>query len=179
MTFLGESTYWYLARGSGIVSLVLFTTAFSLGLLTAGRASSRRWPRFVTESLHRSISMASLIFLTIHIGSVVLDTYVSIGLVEAFVPFVGTYSPLYLGLGAIALDLILVLVLTGVLRTRMPYRAWRLIHWAAYVSWPVAVVHTIGIGTDQLWTLIAVGASVALVLGCGSLRVVSLRRRSL
>lgn len=179
MTFLGESTYWYLARGSGLVSLVLFTVAFSLGLLTAGRVSSQRWPRFVTESLHRSISLSSLIFLTVHVASVVLDTYVSIGILEVFVPFVGSYKPMYLGLGAIALDLILVLVLTGVLRTRMPYRAWRLIHWAAYISWPVAVVHTIGIGTDQLWSLVTIGASVAVVLGCGSLRVVSLRRRSL
>ncbi|ALG09040.1 ferric reductase-like transmembrane domain-containing protein [Kibdelosporangium phytohabitans] len=179
MTFLGESTYWYLARGSGIVSLVLFTVAVSLGLLTAGRAGSRRWPRFVTESLHRNISMASLLFLAIHVGSVVLDTYVSISLAEAFIPFIGTYSPLYLGLGAIALDLILVLVLTGVLRTKMPYRAWRFIHWAAYASWPVAVAHTVGVGTDQLWALITIGVSVAVVLGCGSLRVVSLRRRSL
>lgn len=179
MTFLGESTYWYLARGSGIISLVLFTVAFSLGLLTAGRVSSPRWPRFVTESLHRNVSMASLVFLAIHVGTIVLDTYVSIGLLEAFVPFIGEYSPLYLGLGAIALDLIIVLVVTGVLRTRMPYRAWRLIHWAAYLSWPVAVVHTIGIGTDQLWSLITVGASLVLVLGCGSMRVAALRRRSL
>jgi methionine sulfoxide reductase heme-binding subunit len=179
MTFLGESTYWYLARGSGIVSLALFTIAVSLGLLTAGRMSTARWPRFVTESLHRNVSLASVVFLAIHIVSIVLDDYVSIGLVEAFVPFVGTYSPFYLGMGALAFDIILMLAITGVLRTTMPFRVWRLIHWMAYLGWPIAVVHTVGIGTDQLWSLVTVGAGIALVLTCGGYRAVSVRRRSL
>jgi methionine sulfoxide reductase heme-binding subunit len=177
--FLGESTYWYLARGSGIISLALFTVAVSLGLLTAGRLSTARWPRFVTESLHRNVSLASVVFLVIHVVTIVLDDYVSIGPLEAFVPFVGTYSPLYLGLGAIAFDVILMLVITGLLRTRMSFRVWRLIHWMAYLGWPIAVVHTIGIGTDQLWSLIVVGVGVTLVLTCGGYRAVSVRRRSL
>jgi sulfoxide reductase heme-binding subunit YedZ len=176
--FIGESTYWYLARGSGIVSLALFTITFALGLLTAGRVSSPRWPRFVTETLHRNVSLAAVMFILVHIVTIVLDDFVSIGLVEAVIPFVGSYSPFYLGLGALAFDVIIVLMLTGLLRTRMPYRAWRLVHWIGYFGWPVAVVHTIGIGTDQAWVLITVGVSVALVVGCGSFRVASVRRRS-
>jgi len=177
--FLGESTYWYLARGSGIISLSLFTIAVSLGLLTAGRISTSRWPRFVTESLHRNVSLASVVFLIVHIVTILLDDYVSIGLLEAVVPFVGTYSPFYLGMGALAFDVIIMLVVTGVMRTRMSFKVWRLIHWMAYIGWPVAVVHTIGIGTDQAWSLITVGVGVALVLACGGYRVASVRRRSL
>lgn len=176
--FIGESTYWYLARGSGIVSMALFTIAFALGLLTAGRVSSPRWPRFVTETLHRNVALASVIFILVHVVTIVLDDFVSIGLLEAFVPFVGTYSPLYLGLGAIAFDVIIVLIVTGLMRTKMSFRAWRLVHWIAYAGWPIALVHTIGIGTDQEWVLITVGTSVALVLACGGYRVKTLRRTS-
>jgi sulfoxide reductase heme-binding subunit YedZ len=176
--FLGDSTYWYLARGSGIVSLTLFTLAFALGLLTAGRVSSPRWPRFVTESLHRNVALAAVVFLLVHVVTIVLDDFVSIGALEAVVPFIGSYSPLYLGLGTIAFDIIIMLVVTGLLRARMPYRAWRLVHWIAYAGWPVAVVHTIGIGTDQDWVLITVAVSVTLVLACGSVRVAVVRRRA-
>ncbi|MET0132169.1 MAG: ferric reductase-like transmembrane domain-containing protein [Kibdelosporangium sp.] len=177
--FIGESTYWYLARGSGIVSLALFTIAFALGLLTAGRVSSPRWPRFVTETLHRNVSLAAVVFILVHVVTIVMDDYVSIGLLEAVVPFVGTYSPLYLGLGAIAFDVILVLIVTSLLRTRMPVRAWRLVHWIAYLGWPIAIAHTIGIATDQAWSLITIGVSVTLVLACGGFRVRALRRQSL
>jgi sulfoxide reductase heme-binding subunit YedZ len=176
--FIGDSTYWYVARGSGIVSLALFTITFALGLLTAGRVSSPRWPRFVTETLHRNMSLAAIVFILVHVVSIVLDEYVSIGPLEAVVPFIGSYSPLFLSLGTIAFDIIIVLILTSLMRTRLPYRVWRFVHWIAYLGWPVALVHTIFIGTDQAWVLITAGVSVTLVLACGSFRVAALRRRS-
>jgi methionine sulfoxide reductase heme-binding subunit len=177
--FIGESTYWYLARGSGLVSLALFTMAFALGLLTAGRVSSPRWPRFVTETLHRNMALTAVMFILVHVTVIVLDDYVTITPLEAVVPFIGQYSPLYLGFGALAFDVIIVLILTSLLRARLPYRAWRLVHWIAYAGWPIAVTHTIGIGSDQSWVLITAGVSVTLVLACGGFRVASLRRRSL
>ncbi|MEV4320013.1 ferric reductase-like transmembrane domain-containing protein [Actinocrispum sp. NPDC049592] len=176
--FVGESTLWYLARGSGIVSLALFTMTVVLGLLVAGRLSSPAWPRFVTETLHRNLSLASVLFLAVHIVTIVSDNFVTISLVDAFVPFAGSYSPFYLGLGALSVDIILALVLTSLFRTRLPFKAWRFVHWLAYLSWPVAVVHTIGIGSDQSWVLITVGISVVLVLAAGSFRVASVRRRA-
>jgi sulfoxide reductase heme-binding subunit YedZ len=176
---MNDLTLWYLARGSGIVSLALFTMTFALGLLTAGRVSSPSWPRFVTETLHRNLSLAAVTFILVHVMTILVDTYVTIRPWEAVVPFIGTYSPLYLGMGALAFDVIVALIATGLLRTRMPYRAWRLVHWLAYAGWPIAVVHTIGIGTDQMWVLITAGVSTALVLACGSVRLASLRRRSL
>ncbi|TCO53661.1 ferric reductase-like transmembrane domain-containing protein [Actinocrispum wychmicini] len=172
-------TLWYVARGSGIVSLALFTMTFALGLLTAGRVTSPSWPRFVTETLHRNLSMAAVTFIVVHVLTIVFDTYVTIRPLEALVPFIGTYSPLFLGLGTLAFDIILTLIITGLLRARMPYRAWRLVHWIAYLGWPVAVVHGVFIGTDQMWVLVTAGVSVAIVVACGGFRVAALRRRSL
>jgi sulfoxide reductase heme-binding subunit YedZ len=177
--FVGENTLSYVARGSGIISLALFTMTVALGLLTAGRVSSPSWPRFVTETLHRNLSLAAVTFIVVHVLTIVLDANMGVGPLEALVPFIGTYSPLFLGLGTIAFDIILTLIATGLLRTRLPYRVWRSIHWMAYAGWPVAVVHAVGIGSEQSWVLITAGISVALVLACGSVRVVSVRRRSL
>ncbi|MER6227451.1 hypothetical protein ABT189_44060 [Streptomyces sp900105755] len=78
----------------------------------------------------------------------VVDGYVNITALDALVPFVSDYQPLWLGLGTIALDLLLAVLVTSLLRDRIGHRAWRAVHWLAYASWPVALVHGIGIGTD-------------------------------
>ena len=157
------SPLWYLARGTGVVSLALLTMTVLLGLTSVTRWSSTRWPRFVTASLHRNVSLLSVVFLVVHIGSSVLDTYTHISLTDAFVPFVGTYRPFWLGLGALAFDLILALIVTSLIRVRLGLRLWRSVHWLAYAAWPVAVLHGLGTGTDasqrwmQLFTLTCIG----------------------
>jgi methionine sulfoxide reductase heme-binding subunit len=173
---LSESSYWYLTRASGFISLGLFSAAAALGLLTAGRVWSPRWPRFVTESLHRSVSLVAVCMVFVHVITILFDRFVKIAPIDAVVPFVSAYLPLWVGLGAIAFDVIIVLILTGLLRTRMNRFWWRAVHWLAYVGWPVALAHTIGIGTDRLWVLSVVGASLLVVLLAGAYRVAGWRR---
>jgi len=139
---------WYLTRGTGLVTLVLLTASVVLGILQVKRWSSERWPRFVTAGLHKNISLLSVVFLAVHIGSTVVDGFAPIGWLDAVVPFRSPYRPLWLGLGAVAVDLLLALVVTSLLRGRIGYRAWKAVHWAAYACWPVAVLHGMGTGTD-------------------------------
>ncbi len=157
---------WFVTRGSGAVSLIFITASIVLGIVTRVEADSKRWPRFVTEGLHRSISLASLIFLAIHILTTVADGFVPIGIVDAVVPFHSTYRTWWLGLGTIAFDLLVALSLTSIIRARLGYRVWRFVHWAAYACWPLAIAHGLGIGSDstETWLLVVAGAS-ALAVG--------------
>jgi methionine sulfoxide reductase heme-binding subunit len=173
---ISESTYWYLSRASGFVSLMLFSVAAALGLLTAGRLWSPRWPRFVTESLHRSISLVAVCMVVVHVSTILLDSFVPIDIIDAVVPFGSSYLPLWVGLGAIAFDVIIALVLTSLLRTRLSRTWWRAVHWLAYLGWPVALIHTIGIGTDRMWVLGVVAVSLLMVLVAGAYRVAGWRR---
>jgi predicted ferric reductase len=152
---------WYVTRATGLVSLVLLTASMLLGLLVAGRFSSQRWPRFLTQGMHRNLSLLVLVFLALHIGGTVLDSYTSISLVAAFVPFSSSYKTLWLSLGAVALDLLIALIVTSLARGRLGYRSWRRLHWLVYACWPVAVAHGLGIGTDRSATWV-----VALTLAC-------------
>lgn len=176
---IGKSTLWYLSRSSGFVLLGLFTATVVLGLLTAGRIGSPRWPRFVTEALHRNVSMISLALLVVHVGAVVIDHYVQVDLIDAFVPFVSAYQPLWLGLAALAVDLLLLVALTSLLRVRFGYRTWRTVHWLAYASWPLAVSHSIGAGTDRPYLLAFTVICLALVATAGGYRVAGGRRVAL
>jgi len=173
---IGKSTLWYLSRSSGFVLLAVFTATVVLGLLTAGRVASPRWPRFVTEALHRNLSLISIGLLVLHVTVVVADRYVPVDLIDAFVPFLSPYVPLWLGLGALASDIMLLVALTSLLRVRMGRRAWRIVHWTAYAAWPLAVAHGIGIGTDRPWVLSADLICVAFVASAGTYRLFGLRR---
>jgi sulfoxide reductase heme-binding subunit YedZ len=173
---ISESSYWYLTRASGFISLVLFSVACALGLLTAGRVWSPNWPRFVTESLHRSVSLVAVTMVFVHVITILLDRYVKIEIQDAVIPFISSYVPLWLGFGAIAFDLIIALIITSLLRSRLNRSLWRFVHWLAYVAWPVALAHTIGIGTDRLWVLGVVAFSVLMVITAGVYRVAGWRR---
>jgi sulfoxide reductase heme-binding subunit YedZ len=167
---LGPTTYWYLTRSSGAVALVLLTLSVCLGILGPLRFSAPRWPRFAVDSLHRDVSLAGVALTVVHVVTTVLDGFAPINLVDGLIPFLSPYRPLWLGLGTLSFDLILALVITSLVRRRVGYSAWRAIHWLAYVSWPVAVLHGLGTGSDvkQWWmlllTVICVGAVVAAVL---------------
>ena len=135
---------WYATRAAGLVTLLLLTLSALLGVLTAGRFASPSWPRFLTVGLHRNLSLLALVFVALHVGTTVLDSYTSIQVSAAFIPFISSYKRGWLGLGAIALDLLIVLVVTSLTRIRLGHRAWRLVHWSGYACWPVAVAHGVG-----------------------------------
>jgi sulfoxide reductase heme-binding subunit YedZ len=172
---------WYATRAAGIVALVLLTATTALGLLTAGRMSTRRWPRFLVVGLHRNISLLALAFLVLHIGTTVVDTYTSISLQDAVVPFLSGYHRLWLGLGAIASDLLIALSVTSALRRHIGHRLWRVVHWCGYLCWPIALAHGLGIGTDrsQAWVFylaIACGCAVVVAAAARSLEALTYRR---
>jgi predicted ferric reductase len=158
---------WYATRATGLVALVLLTASMALGLLSSVRFQRPAWPRFVTLGLHRNLALLALGFTAVHVLTTVLDSFVSIPLQDAFIPFISSYRPIWVGLGAIALDLMLALIITSLLRTRMGLRSWRIVHWTAYLCWPVAVLHGLGTGTDTpvRWVLILTACCVLAVAG--------------
>jgi predicted ferric reductase len=170
----GPSIYWYLTRSTGAVALLLLTLAIALGVLDVRRFSTPRWPRFVVDSLHRNVSLLAMVFLVLHIITSVLDSFAPISLLDAFVPFAGSYRPFWLGLGAISFDLLLAVTVTSLLRKRMGYASWRAIHWLTYASWPIALLHGLGTGSDvkSTWLLVLSIACMAVVLGAVLARVI-------
>jgi methionine sulfoxide reductase heme-binding subunit len=165
---------WYATRATGLVTLLLLTASVLLGILTAGRFSTRRWPRFLSQGLHRNLSLLVLVFLALHVGTTVIDTYTSISLTAAFIPFASSYKTVWLSLGTVALDMLVAVVVTSLLRMRIGHRVWRRVHWLAYACWPVAVAHGLGIGTDRnaTWVFVLTMTCAVSVLAVTAWRLV-------
>jgi sulfoxide reductase heme-binding subunit YedZ len=175
MATAGPSALWYLTRGTGLVTLVLLTASVVLGIVQVQRWAPEGSPRFVFVSLHRAVSLLVVALLSVHVLTAVLDSFAPIRLVDAVLPFAGTYRPLWLGLGALAFDLILALTITSLLRHRLGLPAWRAVHWLAYACWPVALVHGWGTGSDArtAWMLALTLGCAAAVIGAVGWRIAS------
>lgn len=163
----GPSPLWYATRATGVVALVLLTATVALGVAGTARFSTSQLPRLERSGLHRNISLLAVAFVVVHIVTTVLDPFVQVHLVSAVIPFTSPYRPLWLSLGAIAFDMLLALIVTSLLRSRLSYRAWHGVHWLGYACWPVALWHGLGTGTDSklTWLLALDGVCVLIVAG--------------
>jgi methionine sulfoxide reductase heme-binding subunit len=164
---------WYASRATGVVSLVLLSAVMIIGILVNRRGRLPGLPRFAVLGLHRNLSLLAVAFVAVHVLTAVADSYVSISLAAVVIPFVSAYEPLWLGLGAVALDLMAALIVTSLLRRHVGRRAWRAVHWLAYASWPVAVLHGMFASRDlQSGPLLYLAlAAVAAVIGALGWRV--------
>jgi sulfoxide reductase heme-binding subunit YedZ len=163
----GVSPLWYFSRATGVVALVLLTVVVLLGVLTRAGAPLPGLPRFAVGGLHRNVSLLTLALLVVHVAASVLDPFAPIRLVDAVLPFGSAYRALWLGLGAVAFDILLAVLVTSLLRSRLRPRLWRAVHWSGYAAWPVALLHGFGTGTDAAtgWLL---ASSTGCVLAVGS-----------
>jgi predicted ferric reductase len=150
--FMSGPALWFANRGTGFVLLLLLTLSTVLGVLSTARVSPRLWPRMLSQGLHRNVSLLAVTFLAAHVVTAVVDTFVDIRWWHAFVPFTGTYEPVWLGLGALSLDLLIAVMATSILRHRMSHRPWRAVHVLAYGAWGLGLLHGIQIGTDTATT---------------------------
>jgi len=174
---------WYANRATGAVCLVLFTVVVLLGTAVRLRAKLPGLPRFGTVGLHRTLSLSATTFMALHITAAIVDGYVNITTLDAVIPFLSDYQPRWLGLGTVALDLMLAVLVTSLLRARIGHRTWRAVHWLAYASWPIALVHGIGIGTDtgtdwMTWLTVSCVAAVVAAFGIRVTHSVRASRRT-
>ena len=162
---------WYFGRGSGLVALVLFTIVVALGIGARsgrpipGAGSGTLLPRFAVNLLHRNAALLAAVFLGGHVVSLYFDPYAQLRFVDLVLPFAGQHRPFWLGLGTLALDMALAIVVTSLLRRRIGARAWRVVHWLAYLCWPIALLHGLQTGTDGgTWWLRAIACLCAAVV---------------
>src|ERR1035437_7695641 len=144
----GSTSLWYLTRATGLVALIVLSATVVLGIVSSVGWTTERWPRFLSQSVHRNLSLFCLALVFVHVVTTVGDGYVPINLADAVIPFRSPYRPIWVGLGACAFDLLLAVAVTSGLRRHIGFRTWRWVHWLAYLCWPIALFHGLGAGSD-------------------------------
>lgn len=161
---------WALGRGTGVVALVMFTVTLVLGILTRSGRPMLGLGRFGVAEVHRTAALTGTGLVAVHLVSLFLDPYAQLKVIDFLVPFVGSYRPFWLGLGTLAVDLLVVITVVSLLRERVGPRVFKGVHWATYALWPIALAHALGNGSDNgspwlqslaLACVVAVGSALA------------------
>ena len=169
-----SSALWYTSRATGVVALLLLTAVMLIGLLVSRQGRLPGLPRFAVGGLHRNLSLLAVAFVVIHVLSAVTDGYVNIPVTAAVIPLSSSYERVWLGVGAVSFDLMLAAIITSLLRRHLSRRVWRAVHLTAYVSWPVAWLHSIFSSKDlQHGPLLVLGIACAIAVVAGILWRVS------
>jgi predicted ferric reductase len=156
---------WALGRGTGITALGFLTVALALGIAARSGRPLFVLPRFAVADVHRFAALAGTLLVLLHMGLLFFDPYAQLRLVDFVVPFLGAYRPLWQGLGTLAFDVLLVVIVTSLLRQRIGLRVFRVVHWVTYALWPIALGHALGNGTDtdHGWFLTFAGCCALIV----------------
>ena len=152
---------WIVLRATGLVALAALTLSVASGL--AGPAVTRPDVRGVLVATHRSLATTGLALTVAHVVLAVLDSWVHVPALAAVVPGASAWEPLWIGVGALAVDLLVVVAVTSALRGRGP-RTWWTLHALTYPAWLMAAAHAFAVGTDAWGLAFLTSAAVGTVL---------------
>jgi sulfoxide reductase heme-binding subunit YedZ len=163
-----QHLFWLASRASGVVALVLAAVSVGMGLAMAMRAAKGPGAMARLRQVHEATALATLIMIAVHGLTLLGDSYLRPGLAGIAIPFVMSHRPLWTGLGVIGGWLAALLGLTFYVRRWIGPRLWRRLHRWTLAVYVLAVVHTLGAGTDarSAWLvviLIATAAPVAVM----------------
>jgi predicted ferric reductase len=165
---VSSQVLWYSARAAGIVAWALAAASVIWGLVVSTRAVAPLPKPAWWFDLHRFLGGAAVVFTGVHVVSILLDGYVHFGLVNVLVPLTSSWHPLAVAWGIVAMYLLLAVEVTSLLRSRIPKRLWRGVHFATFALYLVASVHALSAGTDA-WAAPFTLAVLASLLAVGTL----------
>lgn len=152
---------WFVSRAAGVVSLLGLTSTLTLGVWST--ISARAGRTAVLSGVHRNLALGVVVFLCLHIVTAIADGYVQLPWLAVVLPFTAGYERLWVGLGTLALDLLVAVVVTSLLRHRLPERLWRVVHQSTWALWAFAVVHGVALGTSDQPVLRGLSVACAVV----------------
>lgn len=145
---VGRQAYWYAARASGILTWALATISIVWGLMLSTRIAGRNPTGPWLLDLHRFVGGLAVVFLGVHISAIVADTYIHFGWKDILIPLHGTWHPVAVGYGIVAMYLLVAVELTSLGMKYLPRKLWHYIHLTSFGVYILATFHFLYAGTD-------------------------------
>lgn len=139
---------WVLARVAGLSSYAALAIALVTGI--ALRTAVLDWlgSNRALRALHEYTTVLWIPLAGLHLVALLLDTTARIGLLDLVIPFHSAYGTLAIGLGALSVDVLLLVTVTALLKRRMNKDMWLWLHRLAYVAFALLFLHAVLSGTD-------------------------------
>ncbi len=157
---MNPQIWWFLARASGIVAWFLLTASVLVGILLPAKLFNNQRPAWLTD-LHRWLAALLMVFLGIHLGGLLFDSYIEFGLKDFLIPMATDWKPVPVALGVVAMWLLVIVQLTSLMMKRLPRRLWKWVHITSYPAFFLTSLHGTFAGTDASNALYIVTSSIA------------------
>lgn len=156
---------WYVTRTMGVSAYVALTLSVALGMLRTIARSAHERLSWVIDELHQFIALLAGLLLLGHLVALALDPFLPFSVINLLLPVAEPYRPFAVALGVLSLYGMVILLFSSWLRRHMPYRAWRLLHYASFITFVLVTVHGWQAGSDtgEPWMRAVYGFSAAAV----------------
>jgi methionine sulfoxide reductase heme-binding subunit len=143
----GLPTAWLVARAAGLVAFGLLTLSVWLGLAMSTRLLGPKRQKLLLP-LHRTLAWTGLSMVGLHLGALMLDPVLHLGVLSALVPGAAPWRPAAVALGVVAGWLSLALAASFNARRWIGQKGWRRLHYASFAAFWLALGHALLSGTD-------------------------------
>ncbi len=147
---VGEKAAWFLSRSSGVVGYLTIVASTLWGLLLSTKLIKEFVPPAVSLALHEWLSWTGIGLSVFHAFVLLYDSYYTYSVAHLLIPFIGPYNPMWVGVGIIALYMMLITSVTFYMRGMIGQKNWRKIHYLTFVAFIFATAHGWMAGTDSL-----------------------------
>ncbi|HEY2375043.1 MAG TPA: ferric reductase-like transmembrane domain-containing protein [Gemmatimonadaceae bacterium] len=138
-----------LSSDVGIVAVIVISCNILLGLLMGVKYNPwKRWPhkRINYFKIHNWTGYTALTLSVLHVVLLLASTEAKFRFVDVLYPMVGPKQQVINTLGAAALYVLIVVVVTSYYRAAIGHDRWRIIHYGTYLTAALFFVH--GIWSD-------------------------------
>jgi predicted ferric reductase len=161
-----DQFFWVLARVAGLSAYGALAIALVTGIALRTAVFDWLGSNRLVRALHEYTTVLWIPLAAIHLLSLLLDKTARVGLLDLVVPFHSSYGTLAIGVGALSLDVLIVVTVTAFFKRRMRKELWLWIHRLAYVAFALMFLHAVLSGTDfsdPLVSAITWGTAAALL----------------
>ena len=175
-----QHSFWLASRAVGVIAMILVSISVAMGLLFSGRMiRNPGTPRRIRD-WHEAVALCALLATGAHGFLLLGDSYLRPGIAGVLLPFAMAGQPVWTALGVVAGWLTLIVTLTFYVRRLIGPRTWRALHYLAFVVYVLAIVHTVGSGSDarSAWLLALLGAFAVPIVFAATYRFLPAERRA-
>jgi methionine sulfoxide reductase heme-binding subunit len=160
---------WVILRSAGIGAYSMVFLSVVWGLLATSAALGRRVSKASAVLIHQFLSTCGLLLLGIHVGGLLVDSFMPFGAAEILIPGAASYRPAATAFGVIAMYATVVVLVTSWIRKRIGTTGWRRMHLLAVPAFVLSLAHGIFSGTDSTrpwmwWMYVVTGSTVVFLV---------------
>lgn len=173
------SVPWAVSRASGLAAFAVLSASVVMGLLISTKAGDGLLSRPFIFDMHQFLSVASLVLIGVHAGSLLFDGFLHFSPLSLTVPFLSPYRPLAVGAGVIAGWLAAITTASFWMRSRIGTKRWRTLHYVTFLAYFASLGHGVFAGTDTQLPLVYWGyvVSIGAVTALTTLRITGYRAK--